>query len=63
MIICAGDGVDQRSGTDEKQARAARQVFSDGDAVIATTVILECEWVPRAGYGFAPKEIAQAFAP
>lgn len=45
---------------DEKQARAAREVFADGNVFIATTVILECEWVLRAGYGFAPKDIAQA---
>jgi predicted nucleic-acid-binding protein len=43
---------------DPKQARAARRVIEAGDVFIGTTVILETEWVLRAGYGFAPAEIA-----
>ncbi len=43
---------------DRKQAQAARQVIEAGDIFVGTTVILETEWVLRAGYGFAPTEIA-----
>lgn len=45
---------------DAKQAQAARRVIEAGDIFIGTTVILETEWVLRAGYGFAPSEIAAA---
>ncbi len=45
---------------DLKQAQAARRVIEAGDIFIGTTVILETEWVLRAGYGFAPTEIAAA---
>jgi predicted nucleic-acid-binding protein len=45
-----------------KQARAARRVIEAGDIFIGTTVILETEWVLRAGYGFAPAEIATALS-
>ncbi len=43
---------------DPKQARAARRVIEAGDIFIGTTVILETEWVLRAGYGFPPTVIA-----
>lgn len=43
---------------DPKQARAARRVIEAGDVFIGTTVILETEWVLRAGYGFASTVIA-----
>ena len=46
---------------DRKQAQAARRVIEAGDIFIGTTVILETEWVLRAGYGFAPTVIAAAF--
>ena len=34
---------------DEKQAKAARKVIKEGDVFVATTVVLEIEWVLRAG--------------
>lgn len=43
---------------DPKQAKAARRVMEAGDIFIGVTVILETEWVLRAGYGFAPNLIA-----
>lgn len=43
---------------DPQQAKAARTVIKAGDVFIATTVILEAEWVLRAGYGFSAEEIA-----
>jgi predicted nucleic-acid-binding protein len=43
---------------DPKQARAARQVIEAGSVFIGTTVILETEWVLRAGYGFPSQVIA-----
>ena len=43
---------------DEKQAKAARKVIKEGDVFVATTVVLEIEWVLRAGYNFTPAAIA-----
>ena len=43
---------------DEKQAKAARKVIEEGDVFVATTVVLEIEWVLRAGYSFTPAVIA-----
>ena len=43
---------------DPKQAKMARQVMETGDIFIGVTVILETEWVLRAGYGFTPNVIA-----
>lgn len=43
---------------DPGQAKAARAVIETGDIFIPTTVVLEAEWVLRAGYGFAAMEIA-----
>jgi predicted nucleic-acid-binding protein len=45
---------------DRKQATAARAVFEKGNIFIATTVLLESEWVLRSGYGFAPARIVVA---
>lgn len=43
---------------DKRQARAARGAIEDGDIFIATTVLLECEWVLRSAYEFDPARIA-----
>lgn len=43
---------------DPKQAKTARRVMEAGDIFIGVTVILETEWVLRAGYGFTPNVIA-----
>ncbi|WP_353228218.1 type II toxin-antitoxin system VapC family toxin [Novosphingobium sp.] len=43
-----------------EQALAARQVFETGDIYIGVTVLLEAEWVLRAGYGFQPDQIVAA---
>jgi predicted nucleic-acid-binding protein len=43
---------------DPKQARTARRVIEAGDIFIGVTVILETEWVLRAGYGFTPTVIS-----
>ena len=45
---------------DEKQAKAARTAIEAGDIFIATTVLLESEWVLRSAYGFGPARIADA---
>lgn len=44
---------------DKSQARAARSAIEAGDIFIATTVLLESEWVLRSAYGFEPVQIAQ----
>ena len=43
-----------------KQALAARRVIEEGDVFIGITVVLETEWVLRAGYGFTSAQIAAA---
>ena len=43
---------------DAKQAKTARAIIEGGDVFISTTVVLETEWVLRAGYAFAPGAIA-----
>ncbi len=45
---------------DAGQARAARAAVEAGDIFLGTTVLLETEWVLRAGYGFQPGQIATA---
>lgn len=47
---------------DPDQANAARRVIEAGEVFLPLTVMLESEWVLRSGYGFAPDEIAGAFA-
>lgn len=43
---------------DERQAKTARAIIAGGDIFIASSVVLETEWVLRAGYEFAPGAIA-----
>ena len=47
-------------GDDKRQAARARAAIEAGDIFVATTVLLESEWVLRSGYGFAPVQIAGA---
>lgn len=46
---------------DAGQAQAARQAVEGGSIFLGVTVLLEAEWVLRAGYDFAPAQIAGAF--
>jgi len=45
---------------DAEQAKAARGLVEAGDIFLGVTVLLEAEWVLRAGYGFAPAQIVAA---
>ncbi len=45
---------------DEKQAKAARNIVEGNEIFLGVTILLEAEWELRAGYGFAPDEIARA---
>ncbi|WP_026873230.1 type II toxin-antitoxin system VapC family toxin [Inquilinus limosus] len=45
---------------DKRQAERARMAFAAGDITIATTVMLESEWVLRSAYGFPPDQVADA---
>ena len=45
---------------DKSQARKARAVIEAGDIFIASTVLLESEWVLRSGYELAPDRITAA---
>jgi predicted nucleic-acid-binding protein len=47
-------------GDEASQAAKARAVIAAGEVYIATTVLLESEWVLRAAYGFAPARVAAA---
>jgi len=46
---------------DAEQAEAARRVVEAGDIFLGVTVLLEAEWVLRAGYKFQPQQIVAAF--
>lgn len=48
------------TGDDPAQAARARAVIEGGGIFIATTVLLETEWVLRGAYGFAPARIVGA---
>lgn len=48
-------------GDDARQARRARTLLENNEVVVATTVLLEAEWVLRSAYGFEPAQIAGAF--
>lgn len=48
------------TGDDRLQAQAARNAIKAGDIFIATTVLLETEWVLRSGYGFSAASIGAA---
>lgn len=43
---------------DDKQAKVSRDIFAAGEIFVPTTVVLETEWVLRAGYDFAPTEVS-----
>ncbi|WP_454887259.1 type II toxin-antitoxin system VapC family toxin [Sphingomonas oryzagri] len=47
------------TGDERQQAKAARAAIEGGDIFVATTVILESEWVLRSAYGFEPARIAE----
>jgi len=49
------------TGDDQAQFERAKALFSKENIVIATTVILECEWVLRYAYHFGQNEITNAF--
>jgi predicted nucleic-acid-binding protein len=49
------------TGDDPAQARRARRLIESNEILIAATVLLETEWVLRAGYGFDPERIHSSF--
>lgn len=42
------------------QAEAAHRIIQEGDVFVSVTVLLEAEWVLRAGYGFGASDVASA---
>lgn len=48
------------TGDDEAQAARARKLIAAGDIFVATTVLLEAEWVLRSAYGFQAERVTQA---
>jgi predicted nucleic-acid-binding protein len=48
------------TGDDPAQAVRARKLIDAGDIFIATSVLLEAEWVLRSGYGFPAARITEA---
>ena len=45
---------------EEAQSARARSLIEAGDIFVATTVLLESEWVLRSAYGFPAARIAKA---
>lgn len=48
-------------GDDKAQLEKAKLLFAQERIFIATSVVLECEWVLRYAYHFEPTAIANAF--
>lgn len=48
------------TGDDAAQAARARKLIEAGDIRVATSVLLETEWVLRSGYGFTTARIVEA---
>jgi predicted nucleic-acid-binding protein len=44
---------------DPEQSLAARELVNGADIFVASTVLLETEWVLRSTYGFSPTRIAE----
>ena len=49
------------TGDDPIQFEKSKTLFSTDTIFVATSVVLECEWVLRYAYNFKPPEIASAF--
>jgi predicted nucleic-acid-binding protein len=49
--------------TDEQSPQGIRatRALGEGEIFVATTVLLECEWVLRSAYGFSNSAITTAF--
>jgi predicted nucleic-acid-binding protein len=47
------------TGDDPAQAARARKLIEGGDIFVATSVLLETEWVLRSGYGFPAGQIVE----
>ena len=45
------------TGDDPAQAARARALIEAGEILVATSVLLEAEWVLRSAYGYGPKRI------
>lgn len=48
------------TGDDQEQARKARDVIGAGEIFVATSVVLESEWVLRSAYGFSAERVVRA---
>lgn len=48
------------TGDHPEQSPKARVLIDGSDVYVATTVMLECEWVLRSVYGFAPTQVSDA---
>ena len=48
------------TGDDEAQSARARKLIKAGDIFVATTVLLEAEWVLRSAYGLSAERIVGA---
>ncbi len=50
------------TGDDPRQASRARALINSNEVFVATTVLLEVEWILRSVYGFEPAELVAALA-
>ena len=48
------------TGDDPEQSAKARALVDGGEIFVATTVLLESEWVLRSAYGFSGQAVAAA---
>lgn len=48
------------TGDDQEQARKARDLIGAGKIFVATSALLESEWVLRSAYGFSANRVVKA---
>lgn len=47
------------TGDDPRQAQKSRRLIGEGEIFVATSVLLECEWVLRSAYSFSVDRIVE----
>lgn len=50
------------TGDNPRQSSRARSLIDNNDVFVATTVLLETEWVLRSVYGFGSQKVVQTLA-
>jgi predicted nucleic acid-binding protein len=60
LAIDANVAVRYLTGDHPEQSRQARALIDNAEVFVATTVLLETEWVLRGAYGYSALDVAKA---